>query len=475
MTTTTKICLRCDWSGDQRDPACPVCGTALFLQAGSPEHGRPRRRGRRRSRRASPSASPGAPGASPDPSQAAPPDPPVRERRRSLLGGPRPGPDPRDESQRKGVIATVVVLMLAVVVVAVVVRSTPSSRDGQPPASGPVDGILVYVATGDDGVETLWLWDLVAGTVTEGPRVPDAVELLDAYRAGSGWIGIRSVAGDGTEKASYLRHYDPTDLPTVVAEGDLVSWSAGGLSATSATMTPIEGERCDRLTIRVVLLSVRLDGSRFDQPLCGELLALHRDAIDPHIGYADGTTKVATVGNGHLFRDATGVTLFGAAPSGELLVLPVACSEVATEGIVPCTGLTLVSRTRQLIPYGSATDRLTPRRVITWTRGGGAAFVTGTYQGVSGIYLVEIGASGGGREPRRLRPTLVRVTSDPDTSVAELLDGRLLVADSGRVYLVDDAGDGDLDHGSTELNLPQDAPSPSGPIVWMRALPSSAL
>ena len=64
-----------------------------------------------------------------------------------------------------------------------------------------------------------WPWQ--TGAITEGPAVSDVTQLIDAYGAQPGWIGLTSSLPNGMQQASVLRFLASTDRPVPV-----IGWPA---------------------------------------------------------------------------------------------------------------------------------------------------------------------------------------------------------------------------------------------------------
>jgi hypothetical protein len=105
-------------------------------------------------------------------------------------------------------------------------------------------------------------------------------------------------------------------------------------------------------------------------------------------------------------------------------------------------------------PYqGGGVSPVVVNEVLTWTTGADGALVIATVEGVRGLYLLDT-TPGGSRSPLYVGPatTSAFATAAFDGSLYVAMQNRLLVYRAG---------------GLTEIDLPDGAPHPAGPIAWM--------
>jgi hypothetical protein len=442
---TDKLCLRCDWSGSTKEVVCPSCGSQLFRPPGAPPartRWRPVRRERRRSRRSRRSEALATPTAEsfdpavPDeaPTQAAP------------------------VSRRAGWMAGAVVLAVALVLGVVVQRATPPAPPIAP-APG-LQGDLVFAASEIGDRSRLWIWDLATGEIREGPVVGSPVKLVDAYRAapGEGWIGVVSTVA-GRQEAALLRNFATTDVPTPVLRGQLVDWSTGGDLVVSATKSP---EACSELRVESFRFGADIRSELLDQPICGRLTGLGLDDATAHVGLEDGELAwVARVWQGSADPWIEGVSLVAVAEGGGALVTTSCLAPNA--GSATCGALAYADPALpgddRMIPYADdEVGMLMSERFLGWSRDGRTGFVLGTYGDVRGVYAVT---------PARARPRpprLIVASVATEVYVAESSGsggGELFISRDGGLLLV--RADGE----QVPLVVPDGAPSPDGPIVWL--------
>lgn len=439
---TEKLCLRCDWSGSTKEGACPSCGSQLFRPPGAPPartRWRPARREPRRSRRTEALATPTAESFDP----AVPDDAPTQA---------------APVSRRGGWVAGAVVLAVALVLGVVVQRATPPAPPIAPAPA--LQGDLVFAASDVGDRSRLWIWHLASGEIREGPVVESPVQLVDAYRAapGEGWIGVVSAVA-GRQEAALLRNFATTDVPTPVLSGQLVEWSTGGDLVVSATKSP---EACSELQVESLRLGADLRSERLDQPICGRLTGLGLDDATPHVGLVDGELEwVARVWQGTADPWIEGVSLVAVAEGGGALVATscvAADADPDTCGALAYADPALPGGDR-MIPYADdEVGMLMSERFLGWGRDGRTGFVLGTYGNVRGVYAVTTARA----RPRP--PRLIVASLATEVYLAEssgLGGGELFVSRDGGLLLV--RADGE----QVPLAIPDGAPSPDGPIVWL--------
>ncbi len=225
---TTRTCLRCDWQGTTDEKRCPNCSEPLYELGKPPSEGTGgavRGHPEERSREAASTASV-APSASPS----RPPSLP-----------PRAPSEPSATRSRP-----LVALVLTVIVLAVAVGSwlnahteLPATAARQQIRPTGLTGTLIYAVPDGADRSRLWRWDLSTGGVVRGPRVPRAIELVDARGADPGWVGVTSELPDGRLQASVLRFLGPDDRATPILEGDSVSWGPEGATVIAGRRGPL--------------------------------------------------------------------------------------------------------------------------------------------------------------------------------------------------------------------------------------------
>jgi len=258
---TSKLCLRCDWSGDTRAGTCPRCGAQLF-------------------------------------------DRPGAER------------DPRPERSWRGWIATAVVVAIAAVAFVTIQRFTPSAPE---PTTG-LDGFLVY-AGGDGDQVRVWVWNLATDTIQPGPvlaATPSSIVSL--YAVEDSWVGLTVPGSAHGAEAQVLRSADPSARPVTLARGGSVAWQDGGLFVSSVRSQGAHG--CFRRVV-VGTLSVSDRIGRHTAPflLCGKVVGLFRDSLSPYLE----TTHHGDFQIWRVFKDGPsplvdGYEPLGASQNGDFLV-----------------------------------------------------------------------------------------------------------------------------------------------------------
>jgi len=157
----------------------------------------------------------------------------------------------------------------------------------------------------------------------------------------------------------------------------------------------------------------------------------------------DGT-GVFFLGNGDLHVTLRGWALLSVSPTSDLLVRP-------ADG----EGTALFWRGAiEPDPYqGGGVSPVVVSEVLTWTIGADGALVIATVEGVRGLYLLDT-TPGGSRSPLYIGPATspAFATAAFDGSIYVAMGNRLLVYRTGQL---------------AEVDLPDGAPHPAGPIAWM--------
>lgn len=408
---TDKLCLRCDWSGDIDDQACPRCGAELFSSGrGTPETADDRRT-----------------------------------------------PSVREEPLRRswgGAVAVVLIVAFAIGAVVFVQRHTPTTASPVPISTGR-HGFLLSASREGDGAR-LWIWNLDENTAVPGPLLDDLPEeLVNGYAVHGGWIGLTTLRTSGVRTASVLRFLGTGDQPVRVATGDLIAWSPGS-SVVSVLRSRRVGE-CARLSISTWFVTIRRSVDRSDGVLCGEPVAFARDRNLRYLTVQRGEVPTTfRVGAGYA-PILDGYRLLSVSVDGDLLVQrPGGVLELA---YLSSIGSTIWERPR---PIGGPRRALDPIRVLGWSVDGTHAFVFGRYDSVQGIFRVPVGPT-----PRPRNPTRLLVTNAVDVQAAPTADDEVYLLTDGAVSVVH----GDR---VTPVTTPPGMPAPLGPILWLATLPYSS-
>jgi hypothetical protein len=410
---TAKVCLRCDWSGATTSDACPRCGAPL--------HG---------------GATSGGVGGAPSGDPAAPREATV-------------------ERSRWSVVAVVLIVALAGGALVFVQRHTPA-----PAAEPSADGYLVYAANDDAGAPHLWVWNLTASVVVEGPAMPTVpTELLFSYAIRTGSVAMTIPTSDdpastGRLQAAALRTLDPSARPSILGSGELVAWLASGGFVSVLQESPAQG-CANRLRIVTSSIDTGIHKEPLDTAVCGAPVELDRDLTSPYLTLErHGTPTIYRVSDNTLVPILAGYRALSISLNGDLLVRRPA----------PDAPLALYYPTGERsepTPIGDMGAPLLPERVLGWDGGANHAYVLGRAAGVRGVYEVRL--------PRRtpLRPpTLLVATDAADVSAAVTPNGPVYVAADGVIRAVEDAS-------VSFLPVPGGAPAPTGPLLWIATLPYS--
>ena len=296
-----RVCLRCDWSGDTKAPACPSCGAPLFAPAGADRRAEPARRGPRLPRLRGRERDP-------DPGEGPPPTEP------SSTDAVPATPSDRSTAGRIGMA----LLLVAAVAGVIVVQSNTEDPNAPSGRIEGMQGILLYVepdpATGRSQV---WLWNLETGAIREGPEIATPTEMVDASRAGSGWVGLTSGSGD-ERRGSYLDGFGADDEEVPVAHGAGVAWGPFGGHVSSLTRSDLG--RCSILTSAIAL---ETDVS-FPPFPCDRLgtVALSSASTFVDVTEGDVTSIYSTLGNDQLVVEVGDAELAGVSETGRVLAVP---------------------------------------------------------------------------------------------------------------------------------------------------------
>jgi hypothetical protein len=326
-------------------------------------------------------------------------------------------------------------------------------------------GTLVYAVDEGEGWSRLWRWDLARDAVREGPRVRTPVDLVSAYGANHGWIGVTSRMEDGTLQGSILRFLAPDDRAVPLVRGDLVSWGARGASVVVAHRGDARNG-CREVSVASVRLVPSIRQRDFFRPhLCGDIVSIGRDVLTTFFtlerrGRID--TFFAGYHVSHLvLRDHA---MLSVSLASDLIVVPASSVPFDVPGLggrpdavpPPLEGASLFFQglgNNGPIAYGVGGERFAISRVMAWSVDSLAAIVDGRLGDRRGLYLVDGGPGDGIARP-------IYLGGAGDVSFATFWErGIGIVMRDGAISLV---RDGHLER----LSLPEDAPAPNGPIVW---------
>ena len=360
-------------------------------------------------------------------------------------------------------------------VIAVAFTRIPSGgTTGEQPSSSPAPrplfvqghGSLIYTTVvGPGHTRAVTRFNLASGTTTLGPRVPDPVDLVDASRVGSGWLGL--TAGPEGKTVAYLLHgTSPSFEPARIGTGDLVAWGPGSTSVAFAT-TGAERHGCRDLRIDVANLLTNVTEPVLEEPrVCADVLSLGRSGSATYFTEARpsrlGVYFTGVVGVPHLLLD--GYAMLSVSPASDFLVVPEggAPAEGSPSGTsAQSGGAVLFGRGAVLfwrghggpIPIKTADFVLVVDRVLAWSPDGAQVAVEGRMGFREGVFVIDAGP---GLEPRA--PTFVVPGGDGLDATFD---------DSGTLYIVINGhlfsyADGVL----ADLLLPPGSPAANGPIVW---------
>lgn len=457
---TDALCFRCDWEGTASGAACPSCGAPVYRAA-----------------TAAAAATAGAattatahalepgPAPAPAPAATADPRPPATTSRPARPAADREPMVPTIEGEeevrrrppRRPLPRPIKWVAVAVVLALVAGFVWKRSHAELPPSRSvarDLQGTFVYASAGEDGTTgRLWRVNVSNGTADEGPRTLLPNEIVPSGPGGS-WVGVR--AGGS---AYVFRDLGPDGAPQLIAEGEIVEWAPGGNAVFVVTRDPAP-QGCSTLRISFVNASFRGSSDLYDAPTCSVPDGLAIDGLTrPFVSLAGRRQSgVYELGFKTLHQVVPDYALLGISPVGDMLVGP---RVNVTTG--PADGSSPVLRTLLVwqgvggpIIIGNAHDDLRAERFLGWSSNGEQAAILGTLGDVRSVWLVSIKPGEGRRIPVRVAPELPPQVGSVGATFAK---DTVFVTAAGRLY----ASTG---RGFRQIDLPEGAPPPSGPILW---------
>ena len=355
--------------------------------------------------------------------------------------------------------------------------------DGEPrrvsppsPARRHPGGLLVYVAPDRQGTARLWRWNLLTGTVAKGPLVREPIAMVNVGSPEYGRLGLTSDLGNGVREAVILDSLDAGAVITPLGRADFVTWARHGASAIFVDRGPLL-DGCRR-EISVFVEQVRVEGREvvMHDTICGDVLSAGRTSM----GYfltEQGLGRVDVVGKG--YPDAgvllEGYGLIAVSPGGDMLVTPGTEFLPAIVPTKPATGdydppPTWVAGQafayRQFrgppVPYVVQGVALRVDEVLGYAPGEITALVIGRLGGDRpGLWELPLGVA-------RVESTTPRYVADVGgvTTAAYANDGSAFVLSEGHLWLL-------RNHRLSRLDVPEGAPVPNGPLVWIGREPTA--
>lgn len=428
---TRAICLRCDWDGERADAPgaaadvddrCPRCDALLYVASQEPP---------------APADGPDHPGG---------------------WSSSKPAGTPRRAVPR--VLAVPVVILASLVAV----WSLAGGGSGRPLAAAR-SGRLIYDGVDAGGDRRLWELDLSSGRVQPGLEFDDVSDLQ--WLRGDGWngLGFTRSPEDARSQAYVASGASVYGHPQPLISGEIISWDPSGASVAAARGGA--GDRgCGPASIVVADLNLGDREHVYDDPqLCGGFLSIARSGVRTTVSLArGGRIGTFSVGYDVLHRELSGHVLLSASPVGDLLVTPVGDGFT---GLAPIrsrkphpstvarpTGGTVVYWRGRGGPAPVGGGGFVADRVLAWSGDGSRALVVGDLASAPGVYLTD--AVPGAEERLDLASPMAGAvtggTFAADGTAYFVMNGRVLTTRGG---------------GARPLELPGDAPTPAGPIVWM--------
>lgn len=452
---SAKTCLRCDWQGETAASTCPNCAEPLYElgkppseEAGAAVRGHPEERSRdaASTARVTPSAAPPHP-----------PNPPPE----------RAAAEPSTTKPRQLVAFVLTAIVLAFAVVWWLNAHTRPKSEQLATRPTRLTGTLVYAVPDGADRSRLWRWDLATGRVARGPRVPSAVELVDAHGANLGWIGVTSELADGRLRASVLRFLGVGDRATPILQGDMVSWGPQGATVVAGRRGQLRAGCHRRVSIVWASLVPAQRERKFADPsLCGDLLSVGQEDVATLFTLErGGRVGIYFAGIGRIHRVLAGHALIAVSGLSDLLVVPqtglpaltpLASRPEQEHADLPDAGLFFRGLSEPTpLPYVVGSDRFAIARVLAWSPDATVALVVGTLGFRRGLYELDAGPGDGLEAPLYVGPVSgipYATFTHGGTAIVETSDG-LFTVTGGRLV---------------PFAPPGEAPAPGGPIVWIR-------
>jgi hypothetical protein len=279
---------------------------------------------------------------------------------------------------------------------------------------------------------------------------------------------VTSRAPDGNMVGSILRFLSSVDRPTPLVRGDLVTWGARGAAVVSVKRGPLDGPCRRHLVVVTKTITPAIEERQFDETMCGDIRSAGRDANTTYFTLQHGDhVDIRYAGYGRTHPVLRDFALLSISPASDLLVIP--SDELPPPTVVPLavreagdpvptavfgTALFYRGLSHRPKPYGVPGARLWVDRVLAWSRDSTSALVAGHVGVRIGIFEVRTGPGTHAAPPHYVGP----IDGSTWATFADHHIGFVLTAGGISTYR-----DGEL----TPLPLPEGAPAPDGPIVWM--------
>lgn len=342
-----------------------------------------------------------------------------------------------------------------VVLAAVVTRLIPEPAATRPTGPSPLLwGRLVYASDLDGRWQRLWVLDLGTGAIAKGPRIPRTASLLALPTSGPTELAFVARTPRDRQGAFVLRGLRVAERPTRVGMGDLVAWDPGAPQFATVRKAA-DGHACDRATTTWVT-GTAADGPQRLLPfalLCRGVTAIQQSGSLIFFQLAPGRIERApSVGLNQFAHLLTGYRLVSTSPEGA-----VALDDARAPGSPTAAGTGSIYRVgsgvRRPIPLTLGGRSLFIDRALAWSSRSDLAF-TSRVDGAPVLYVA------------RLRSTGIEVTRARDRVTAWVGaafdgDGRLYFADGEGLFVLDDDGS------ARRIAVPDTAPPPVGPLVWI--------
>ena len=341
-----------------------------------------------------------------------------------------------------------------------------SPSGGSPPTpafSPPPEGVeessftgrLVFAANAPDGRpglrQRLYVFDLGERTLEIGPRIPTASELV---AVADGAIVIVSEGPDGRRSAAVVTTLDPEAPARTIARGSLVSASASG--RVVQVIVPTERGRCGGPAYVVrefrFVLGSPSPWTAKDPPRCGTPISFAAEDASTAASVLDRHGQIQVEIDGEPVEPRLGnVAILAIGPSRTALFAGL--GRRVTPGD-PAVGPLLAW------PFAGglrpAVDGLIATRFLTWSPDGIRAVVNGELDGQRGMWLID---------PARGSASAILPSDEVElgtwfSGATFDRDGNVFGGGAGVIVAATPSG-------TSPLQLPDEAPIPAGPLVWL--------
>jgi hypothetical protein len=339
-------------------------------------------------------------------------------------------------------------------------------------------GVLVYAVPDGKGAARLWRWDLTTDRVVKGPLIREPLALVNVRSTRFGWLGLTSDLGNGVLEASVLDSLDIDARVEPLGRGDIVTWARQGASVVLVDRGPLLDGCRREVSVTSVTVGFRGRDVVLRDTICGDVLSAGRTSL----GYFVTRQRlegVDVVGAGYpdagaLLQDHGVIAI---SPGGDMLVTP---SDEFLPAIVPTRPsrndydpppLRVAGAAAYFAQFGGSPVPYLVRgiplrvdRVLAYGPSARIALVVGRVGGeLPGLWELPLIPLEDGTTSPRLVGSVGGITA-----AAYANDGTAYVVTNGWLSRL-------RDHVLKQIEVPDGAPTPTGPIAWIVREPITPL